>query len=253
MTAAQRLFLPLVLGALLTACAEEASGPVERQTRDVGAFTAIEMRGTAELDVAVGEGPALEIEAPAPMLERIKAEVRDDTLHIESKAKDWLFAKGRGRVYIKVQVPTLSSLRIEGGNDVSVAGFAGGESRIRAEGAVNIEAQGELDRLTIHMAGAGNGDFSKLLAKETHVTVDGVGNVVVHPQETLDATMNGVGAIYYTGTPREVRTRMNGLGHIGKTDSDESSPTSGEEQEIDPETLQPEYEDDEPGSSSAVI
>jgi hypothetical protein len=251
MTAATKYFLALCAGTLLTACTEQASGPLERQTRNVAAFDAIEMKGAAELDIAVGQGPALEIEAPARVLERIETEVHDETLYIESKPKDWLFAKGRGRTHIRISVPTLSSLRLEGGNDVSVEGFAGGESKIRAEGAVNIEARGELDRLTIHMAGAGNGDFSKLLSKETHVTVDGVGSVVVHPQETLDATMNGVGAIHYTGTPREVRTRMNGLGHIGKQDG--STNPGDEKVEIDPDTLQPEYEEDQPRSSGEVI
>jgi hypothetical protein len=144
-------------------------------------------------------------------------------------------------------------LRLEGGNDVSVQGYAGGESNIRAEGAVNIEAQGELDRLTIRMAGAGNGDFSRLVANDTHVVVDGVGNVVVHPKEKLDATMNGVGAIHYTGTPREVRTRMNGLGHIGKTDGAAPPDTADEQVEIDPDKLQPEYEDEKPISGGQVI
>jgi hypothetical protein len=253
MTASSKLLLGLLAGALLTACAEEASGPIERQTREVGAFTAIDMEGAVELDITVGEGPAVEIEAPAQVVERIKTEVRDDTLYIESKPKDWLFAKGRGRAHVKVLVPTLSSLSLEGGNDVSVQGFAGGEWNIRAEGAVNIEAQGELDRLTIKMAGAGNGDFSRLVANDTHVTVDGVGNVVVHPTERLDATMNGVGAIYYTGTPREVRTRMNGLGHIGKTDGEAPRDPADEPVEIDPEKLQPEYEDEKPRSAGQVI
>lgn len=252
MSASPKILLGLVVSMLLTACAEDANGPIERQTREVGAFTAIEMDGSAELDITVGAGPAVEVEAPAQMLERIRTEVRGETLYIEGKAKDWLFAKRGGGAHVRVSVPTLSSLRLEGGNDVSIRGFSGGESSINAEGAVNIEAEGELDRLTIRMAGAGNGDFSRLVANDTRVTMDGVGSVVVHPKEKLDATMNGVGAIHYTGTPREVRTRMNGLGHIGKTD-DAAPETSDEHVEIDPDKLQPEYEDEKPRSAGEVI
>ena len=69
------------------------------------------------------------------------------------------------------------------------------------------------------MAGAGHGDFSRLVADETKVVVEGVGSVIVHPKDTLDATMNGVGAILYTGNPREVNTRMNGLGTIARRDA----------------------------------
>jgi hypothetical protein len=40
----------------------------------------------------------------------------------------------------------------------------------------------------------------------------------VHPEESLEATVNGVGAILYTGSPRQVTSSMNGLGTIGKKD-----------------------------------
>jgi hypothetical protein len=67
--------------------------------------------------------------------------------------------------------------------------------------------------------------------------------VIVHPKETLDATMNGVGAILYTGTPREVNTRMNGLGTIARRDSkDDLDPEDREDVPVDPKDLQPEYE-----------
>ena len=69
------------------------------------------------------------------------------------------------------------------------------------------------------MAGAGHGDFSRLVADQAKVIVEGVGSVIVHPKDTLDATMNGVGAILYTGSPREVNTRMNGLGTIARRDA----------------------------------
>ena len=120
---------------------------------------------------------------------------------------------------MKITVPELESLEVEGGNDVRLTGFAGGETKIRAAGAAHIIAEGHLDELTVRMAGAGHGDFSRLVADEAKVIVEGVGSVIVHPKETLDATMNGVGAILYTGNPREVNTRMNGLGTIARRDS----------------------------------
>jgi hypothetical protein len=68
--------------------------------------------------------------------------------------------------------------------------------------------------------------------------VEGVGSVIVHPKDTLDATMNGVGAILYTGSPREVNTRMNGLGTIARKDAKDDS----DDEAVDPKDLQPEYE-----------
>lgn len=253
MSASRDVLLGLSSILLLAGCADEASGPVERQQREIREFSAIDMEGSAELNITVGSAPSLEVEAPADVLERLKTEVRGDTLYIESKPKDWVFKKGRSRPKVTISAPTLASLRVGGGNEVDIQGFAGGETQIRVEGAVDIEGAGELDRLTIRMSGAAHGDFSRLIAKDANVTVDGVGNVIVHPKETLNATMNGVGAIHYTGTPREVRTHMNGLGRIGKVDPEDIEAPSDEQVEIDPDKLQPEYEDEKAKDSSQVI
>jgi hypothetical protein len=153
---------------------------------------------------------------------------------------------------VKISVPRLESLQVEGGNDVRLTGFDGGKSHIQASGAAHIFAEGRLAELTVRMAGAGHGDFSRLVADIAKVTVEGVGSVTVHPKDTLDATMNGVGAILYTGSPREVNTRMNGLGTIARKDAKD---IEEDEDAIDPEDLQPEYEQPQqkPASDSTEV
>ena len=228
---------------MLAGCGQhEDAGSVQTQARDVEAFDSIDMEGAARLEIDVGGSPALVVEGRESVLARVETDVRGGTLHIRSKPKDWFISNGRPRVTVKITVPNLESLQLEGGNDVHLRGFKGGETRIRIAGAARIKATGQLAELTIHMSGAGHADFSELLADAAKVTVDGVGSVVVHPKDTLDATMNGVGAILYTGTPRQVNTRMNGLGTIGQRD-----PKDAEQNEaIDPDLLQPEYEDEKP-------
>jgi Putative auto-transporter adhesin, head GIN domain len=245
---------------LLAGCDEHEvdAGPVLTETRDVGEFDSIEMEGAARIEISVGSPASLTIEAREEVAKRVKAEVRGDTLYIKSKPKDWFIVNGRPRVTLRIAVPELESLQLDGGNDVSLTGFDGGDSRIRAKGAAHIKAKGRLDELTVHMAGAGHADLSGLIADEAKVTVDGVGSVYVHPKETLDATMNGVGAILYTGSPREVNTHMNGLGTIGRRtpkDRGYDDEDRNEDQSIDPDTLQPEYEDAEkrPTSGSAEV
>jgi Putative auto-transporter adhesin, head GIN domain len=235
---------------MLAGCDEHEgdAGPVLTETREVAQFDSIDMEGAARLEISVGAPESLMIEAREDVAKRVQAEVRGDTLYIKSKPKDWFISNGRPRVTLRISVPELESLRLEGGNDVRLTGFDGGESRIRAEGAAHIRAKGRLDELTVHMAGAGHADLSDLIADEAKVTVDGVGSVYVHPKETLDATMNGVGAILYTGSPREVNTHMNGLGTIGRRtarDRDDAREREDSDEPIDPDALQPEYEDTE--------
>jgi hypothetical protein len=230
-------------------------GPMTTQARDVDDFDSIEMEGAARLEIAIGEKESVTVEAREHIVDRVRTEVRGDTLHIRSKPKDWFIADGRPRVIVRITLPELDYLKLEGGNDVRLTGFDGGETRIRAEGAAHIKASGHVEALTVHMAGAGHADFANLLADEAKVTVDGVGSVYVHPKDSLDATMNGVGAILYSGSPREVNTRMNGLGTIGRRkagdgdhggpDGDVESDVERDDQPVDPDTLQPEYDDPE--------
>ena len=240
---------------LLVGCdhRKDAGGPVTTETREVADFDSIEMEGAARLEITVGAKESVIVEAHDDIIARVKTEVHGDTLHIRSKPKDWFIADGKPRVTIRISVPELESLEVEGGNDVRLSGIDGGDTKIRAGGAVYIRAQGHLDELTVHLAGAGHADLSDLIANEVKVTVDGVGSVYVHPKDSLDATMNGVGAILYSGSPREVNTRMNGLGTIGQhkesdrrrnddwndKDADEPQP----DEPVNPDTLQPEYED----------
>lgn len=243
MRPASLLALP-VAALMLAGCDEHESdaGPVLTETREVGEFDSIDMEGAARLEISVGSPESLTIEAREDVAKRVNVEVRGDTLHIKSKPKDWFISSGRPRVTLRITVPRLESLQLEGGNDVRLTGFDGGESRIRAQGAAHIKAKGRLDELTVHMAGAGHADLSDLIADEAKITVDGVGSVYVHPKDTLDATMNGVGAILYTGSPREVNTHMNGLGTIGRRTANDREDS---DEPIDPDTLQPEYEDTE--------
>lgn len=194
---------------------EPDSGLVITQARDLGAFESINMKGAAGLQITVGAAQSVIVEAhEEETIARVKTEVRGGALHIRSDLQDWRIADGRPGVFLRIVVPELRSLRLEGGADVRLAGFDGGELYVSAEGAALIKARGRLDKLTVHMAGAGRADLTDLIANTAQVTVDGVGSVHVHSKESLDATMNGVGAILYAGDPRRINTRMNGLGVI---------------------------------------
>jgi hypothetical protein len=227
-------------------------GAIRTETRELGAFDSISMQGAARLEITVGPTQSVVVEGRERSVGRVTTEVRDKTLYIETRRKDWFVSTSGQRLTLRIAVPKLAALRLEGGNDVRLTGFDGGSSTINATGAAHIEADGRLDTLNVHMAGAGHADLSKLTANDANVTVDGVGSVIVHPQDSLDATMNGVGAILYTGSPRRVNTRMNGLGTIGQRESKDESQDEHDASPgaPDPETLQPERE--APGKKPAA-
>lgn len=261
-TSARTLRLTASILALVTLAAcgehERPRGPATSETREVDEFSSISLRGSAQLHVQVGGPPSLVVEGDEEAVRRLETEVSGDTLRIRTSRKEWVMG-GTSRLVVRVTMPELEDLRLEGGNDVRLVGLDGGDTKIEIEGAANVKAQGRVDDLVVRMEGAGHADLRDLVARDAEVTVDGVGSVYVNSTESLDATMNGVGAILYSGTPHEVNTSMRGVGTISKDRERNSDPEGSKPEEpeveaepkleredhkppIDPKTLQPEYE-----------
>ena len=252
---ASAALLLIAMGMLLGGCDHEHGpvGPVRSETREVGSFDSIDVEGNTHLEIAVGEPESVVIEGRELFVKRIRTEVHGDTLHIKSSRKDWGWTNGDSRVTLRISVPHLESLELQGGNEVRITGFKGGDTKIEIQGAADIRAAGQIDELTVSMSGAGNADLSKLIATDARVRVSGVGSIFVHPKDTLDATMNGVGAIFYSGSPRKVNTHMNGLGTISQRDKKDDDDDWREDRKdahgkqppprVDPDSLQPERDD----------
>ena len=259
---------PLLLAAVLAAGCDSPEldvGPVRSETRSPGSFDSIELDGSARLNIAIGAAESLSLEGPGRILDQVTTEVGGETLRIRTRSKGWIWVHGQPRVVVNITVPRLNALEVQGGNDVRLTGFDGGKSIISIQGAAHVQASGTLDVLNVDMKGAGVADFAGLVAQQATVTVDGIGRVVVHPKDSLNATMNGIGSIEYVGRPREVSTHMNGFGSIAQQDQEdtdrnerkkdrdwnrhrrheprEQTPESSEPQPPNPDDLQPEYDD----------
>lgn len=221
------MIVPRLLWVGLAGCAlvgcdhryvEHYRGPAASENRELASFNAIEVNGDVRLEIEIGDSTEVALRGEPRLIKRTLTTVTDNILRIDVQRKDWAWGNERRPLIVRVSMPQLRSLELDGGNDVRVRGFKGGESTINVHGAARVRGSGELDQLTVHLAGAGFADLSKLVTAQAKVTVDGVGSVFVNPKQSLDATINGLGAILYTGKPEQVRSSMNGMGAIGQRD-----------------------------------
>ncbi|HEU4654966.1 MAG TPA: head GIN domain-containing protein [Steroidobacteraceae bacterium] len=226
----------------LSACKGREDTVEQSETRTLEGFNAIDLKGGAELAIDVGKTQSVKVRATHETLSHLRTEVRDHTLIVRRDSDDWSFGRSRG-VNLTISVPKLTSVKLEGGNHVMVNGLDGGDVAFEVRGATSIDASGKVESLRIHMQGAGEANFSKLIAQDVDVTVEGVGKVTVNAQEKLAATMNGLGAIRYSGHPADVSTRLNGFGSISQADDGDASPPAAKKPPPNPADLQPEYEE----------
>ena len=198
---------------VLSGCAERAAGPPVTQQRAVNAFHSVDLRGTADVTVAIGAGPSLAITADAETLKNTTASVRNGVLVIDNEP-NWHWLGTSGKVTVQISTPTLNSLSINGAGNVVVSGASGSGLALALQGAGNIKASGQTSALNARINGAGNMDLSRLVAGDATVAVNGTGSLKVHATVSLEATVNGVGSITYAGAPQRVDSHVNGVGSI---------------------------------------
>jgi hypothetical protein len=190
--------------------------PLEAESRDIGSFEAIELRGAAELNIVVGQPAAIKIEGTEYAVKGLRTEVHDNTLSIEAKKSGWAWFGDRDELKLTISTPKLTTLQSSGAGNIEVKGLDGGDQTVRIAGAHNVEAHGKLDKLVVELDGAGNVDYGSVTSTEAKVTVNGAGHVLVRPTELLSATVNGVGAVHYKGEPQKVESNIHGIGTISR-------------------------------------
>ena len=215
-------FLPclLAIGILTLACrlnfggrqVVEGSGVHASQEREVQEFSAIELAGSAEFAVTVGEEQSVVVEADDNILPFIETNVRGHTLVVNTKAFTTL--NPNLPIRVNVTVKSLDEASLSGSGDITIQGIAAPTFKIELAGSGNITAEGTADSLTVSLNGSGNVACGDLMARSVTASIDGSGNVTVYTSGRLDATVQGSGTVEYRGDPAEVNQSVPGSGSV---------------------------------------
>jgi hypothetical protein len=199
---------------LLAACSGGGDRTPKEDARPVEGFESIELRGGARVDVQVGQPASLVVSGGADAVANLESRVTNGTLVLQSRRRGFRVWTGGEPVRLRVTLPTLRTLTINGATEAQLNGPSGGELDLVVNGAASFQASGSVDRLTARLNGAGNMDLSRLSAVNATVEANGAGNITVYVTGSLDARVNGVGSIRYRGAPAQVQTAINGVGSI---------------------------------------
>jgi hypothetical protein len=187
------------------------SGNRQKQKRDVSSFTSISTEGAYEIDIVCQQPVGVEIEADDNILPLISMVVSNNVLHIEN-SRGYSVSQS---VKLKISVPTLEGISIDGAGRVEVSGLKNEKFEIDANGAPTIRVSGETKLLEIDANGAGNIDTHNLRASKAVVDSKGVSKVDVRAADQLDVTVSGPSHVTYVGDP-VVNKTVNGPGSVEK-------------------------------------
>lgn len=247
----------VVLAALLTwlvvSSANFGGHPSRAETRserqDMAApqalppFRRLDVSGTAEVQLVQGAAESITLPAASPKGGFLRAEVRGDTLYVESgdSSRWWDFVLGgdggqtprvvvsykdleaiaaAGTVKLLASGMKVDALRIAGagGTVIRLDDLAARELKLTGAGALRADVSGVVADQTVTISGAGDYRAAKLLSQNATVNVAGAGKVVINAQKTLAATISGAGSVEYIGEP-QVTERVSGAGRVKRRDA----------------------------------
>lgn len=211
------------------------SGTTETKNYDIEDFTGLTLKGMMkEVNIELRNGDySVEIEADSNYFNELEVDKRGDNLRISLDER----RKLNKPVNITISAPGFSSMDLQGAMKLRSSGTLEGRDmdlniegaveadldieysrlKLRVSGAAEADLYGEVDELDINCEGAAEINARRLTARDGKVYIAGAAEVEVYCTDYLDATIEGVGEVRYSGDP-EVKKNVAGLGSIKRSD-----------------------------------
>jgi hypothetical protein len=210
----------------------QGSGKVVTESRDVSNFSKVSLLGIGELEISVGSSESLKIEAEENIIQKIKTEVKGDTLEISFedhfnimptkpirflltvKQLTGIEVSGAGNVKLADLQSDALDVVLNGAGNISASGLQLGHLDVELNGAGSFEVSGKITDQTVTLGGAGSYQAKDLESTSAKVTLSGAGSATLWVTGSLDAKLSGVGSLDYYGSPAKVSQDISGLGSI---------------------------------------
>jgi hypothetical protein len=190
--------------------AVQGSGIKASETRETGEFTGIELNGSMDVSVTVGDKTTVTVEGDDNLLELVVTEVSNGTLTISNQGS---YSTQIG-IKLVVTTPKLDSASVTGSGDIQIKELKASDFEALISGSGSITAAGAADRLELSITGSGDVHLGALPAKEVSAEISGSGSAQVQVTESLSVAITGSGSVTYSGNPRSVEKSIQGSGSV---------------------------------------
>lgn len=197
-------------GGSSSSSAIRGSGIAATQTREVRAFSAVDLAGGNNVTVRVGGRQSVVVHADDNLIDLVTTSVHGGSLTIGARGN----FSTKGPLSVEVTVPSLDAVRLSGSGAVTVEGVRAERFAVDVPGSGLVRVTGTTGRLDATLAGSGDVQLQELVARDVTAVVSGSGRLQVRATRSLDATVSGTGAIVYSGNPRNLTQKVTGTGIV---------------------------------------
>lgn len=171
---------------------------VEAQTiRTAAPFTALAVNGAFTVLVACGLPAEIKVTADSNILPHVRTTVANGKLEIGAARS----ICSKIPVTIKISVPTLNTLTVDGAGDTEVGAIKSDSFAATIDGAVSVRLQGTAKKLTLQAGGSSSVQGAGLLAGEVIAKTSGSASATVQASKSLTAECHDASDLKYGGSP----------------------------------------------------
>lgn len=198
------------------------SGKVITQSREVGDFSRISFSGMGDLLISQSNYPGLSIDAEDNIIDFLKTEVYDGTLHVNFKDANAFNIHNTKPIVIKASVTKLEGIRFSGSGSIatqnqldindlklSISGSANVDLNVKGNklttilsGLGQITSRGSVNSQEIWLSGSGIYQGQDLTSETVTINLSGAGKVTIDAKRSLDVSISGAGTVWYLGDPK---------------------------------------------------
>ncbi len=130
------------------------------------------------------------------------------------KAINNIFFEGAGKLTAEGIIKSNSlNVKMKGAGTITIE-IKSRNFNVQMNGAGTITVVGISESSNFNLSGVGSIAADKLISQNTKAVVNGIGQIKVFADKRLEATINGIGSIYYLGSPVDKVFTKNGLGSV---------------------------------------
>jgi len=192
----------------------EGSGIPATEAREVAAFGSVQLAGSNNVVIRVGEKQSVVVRADDNLLDHVTTEVQSGELVIGNTPGGFTT---KSPMCVEIGVPTLSGLTLSGSGNIDVEGIEAESLTVSLPGSGMVTGGGAATRLDVTVDGSGTVQLTQIAANVVRAVVGGSGSIFVTATSGLDASVSGSGAILYAGNPQDVTKQITGTGAITGT------------------------------------
>ena len=190
----------------------EGDGIAARDQRQVAAHGVLDVSGSMQVEVRVGQAPSLLVEADGNLLPYIRTEAQGNTLKIANERQ----LRSKTPVRIVYTTPRLTEVRAAGSGQVVVRDLNGAPLEVRKSGSGRVALAGKVDSLHARVSGSGVLDAGELRSASADLSLAGSGrmNIGEIRGDYVRASVAGSGVLQAGGAVRSLNARVAGSGSV---------------------------------------